>query len=154
MILFFSLMNDFDIDSRIMKMTGLDRHETKFYKLFCESADCVTKLVISDSVKDDLADIVEGEYDVETSSWDNSIEEEYTKWLKLFKTKGLLVEPCKDNFDEEITILQGYTPYDDPDIYIPYRKIGTQNWSHRVLKFNLSNHKESFINKGYEFKLD
>jgi len=147
-------MNDLDIDFRIMNQTGLDRHEAKFYKLFCESADCVTKLIISDSIKDELADIIEGEYNSETSSWDNSIEEEYTKWMKLFKTKGLLVEPCKDNSGEEIILLQGYTPYDDPEIYVPYRELGTKEWNHRVLKVNILNHEESFINNGYEFKLD
>lgn len=147
-------MDDISIDSRIMKRTGLNRYEVKFYKLFCDAASQDHGLIIPDSVKDDLAELIEGEYDSEISSWDDSIEEEYDKWLELFKTKGLLIEPCQDNFGGMITLLHGYTPYEDPEIYVSYREKGTEKWVHRTLRSNFLTHKDLFIKKGYEFKLD
>ncbi|MCR4327580.1 MAG: hypothetical protein NUV46_03300 [Nanoarchaeota archaeon] len=173
-----------DLIERISKRTGLKHDwEINAYVNFMESADLEDGLIMFGNCKHLFWEeaqewIINKKYGKKTyeryigpgvpSSKIEEIEEfvnplaseisekEYNHYLKLFIKKGLVSKPrfCRKNTETKYPVLSSYNFFNDPEVYVPYRKKGEKLWNGRFPKNSLTKEEfQDWKSKGYEFKI-
>lgn len=135
------------ITTKVMVQTGLTVEEAKYYRLFYRHAGLNDRVIMFDDVKFDIRRLLRGDGQEGSKL---QTEETYDRWLSCFKDKGLISER---QFPMALfPLLEGYTPFEDPEFYIAYRKRGDKKWNGRFSSELLSTVGEQLLTQGYEFR--
>jgi len=137
-----------------MEETGLDSIEAMFYTSFCDSANLSDRIVMPGNVTYDLCNLIES-FGFEVVK--NKKTELYNYWENIFVEKGLVQNQILQN-GNIYPVIKGYFPYDDPRLYVAYRRKGEKEWNGRmstgILLDNNLIYPEPLwtIHHGYEFR--
>ncbi len=134
-----------------MVRTGLTIEQVKYYEFFYRHAGLNDRIIMFDDVKFDIRRLLkDGAKETSEEVSKSLIEETYDSWLNYFKDKGLISE---HQFPMVVyPILYGYTPFEDPEFYIAYKKRGDKEWNGRFSSELLSTVGEKLLAQGYEFR--
>ena len=131
---------------KIIEKTGLNRLEAKFYYPFYKAAGMNDNIIMYGETKYLVEEILEKEPNGQTAK------DTYQYFLALFREKGLIEKEDAQLHSEKYPILSGYTPFNDPELYIPYRKRGEEKWNGRLPRELLTTEGERMSGLGYEFR--
>ena len=136
-----------NITAKVMAETGLTAEGVKYYEFFYRHAGLNDRVIMFDDVKFDIRRLLKNDGQEGNNS---QTEETYNHWLLFFKDKGLISER---QFPMALyPILDGYTPFEDPKLYIGYRKRGEEEWSGRLSTELLPIQRKTMLAQGYEFR--
>ncbi len=75
----------------------------------------------------------------------------YERWLARFRRLGLIAQTdFKDGSGSKYPLLVGYNYFNDPEVYVRYRKKGTDSWNGRITRC-AKEEMARMSREGYEF---
>ena len=139
----------------VMEKTGLTKEEADIYWCFYKHADFSTEsgIILPGDVKFELGRLLDEE-GITSVGRQNLAQDSYDHWLNFFRRKELIAkdEVRYQHNNSSYPVLVGYQPFNDPEIYIAYRKKGDKTWGGRLSAELLSREGERMLAQGYEFK--
>jgi len=133
-----------EFDARVARMSGLSIPQSRMYYPFCHHADFDSGVITYGDVEHDLWDLVRRGIDTMTPNTHACTRSKtYDFWLSSFREKELIsrkeyvvIQGDPEN-PVRYPILKGYNPFNDPEIYVMYRRVGEERWSGRISRAHL-----------------